>query len=146
MFAAAGPGRVATRAVTAGAPLAPADLAARAAPDGLRAMAVPVATAHAVGGRLGPGDRVDVVDTTATFVARGAEVLAVGPGSGGGFGDAGGERFVTVAVDAETALRLAHAAADGKVDVVRSTGAPPPGRDRYDAATEARTADAAGEG
>jgi Flp pilus assembly protein CpaB len=108
-----------------------------------RAMSVPVSPEHAAGGDLGPGDRVDVIDTTAEgsrYVVVGAEVLAVAGRDAGGLAASSTQFHVTVAVDAAEALALAAAMADGSVEVVRSTGASPPEvRDALEADTAATT-------
>ncbi|PLS75322.1 MAG: hypothetical protein CYG61_07985 [Actinobacteria bacterium] len=92
-------------------------------------MSLPVERQHAVGGALRPGDRVDVIDgAEASFVVTNAEVLAV-PNLSNGNLSGTGSYAITIAVDAQGALRLAAAIAGGKVEVVRSTGAealPPP--------------------
>ena len=121
--------RVATRRIAAGEPVVASALAGAAGPSGLRAMSVPVAAEHAVGGELAVGDQVDVIaaDGAAEDVVRGAEVIAVAPrrGSAGLSASTGGQFYVTLAVDADTALRLAGAIRGGKLEVLRSTGAEP---------------------
>jgi len=125
-------GFIATHAIPAGALVARSDLAQPAASAQQRTMSLPIDPEHAVGGALAVGDRVDVVDGSATpepaFVITDAEVVAVGKPSGSSLG-ATRKYSVTVAVDAPGALRLAAAIARDKVEVVRSTGAPaaPPG-------------------
>ncbi|HVM02182.1 MAG TPA: SAF domain-containing protein [Acidimicrobiales bacterium] len=122
-------GAVATQAIAAGQPLLRRDLAAGADADGLRWLSIPVAREHAAGGALRPGDRVDVIDVTdgvARYVVTGAEVARVGPdGAGRGLTAGTREFHVVVRVDADEALAVAEALADGKVDVVRSTAATP---------------------
>lgn len=113
--------------VRAGALLRAGDLRAVAAPDGRRAMSLPVDPANAAGGAIAAGDVVDVIAGGAEprYVVAGATVLAVGaPATGLGLGQGGGA-VITLAVDAEEALRLAAALAEGDVQVVRATGAPP---------------------
>jgi Flp pilus assembly protein CpaB len=120
-------GSVATGRIEAGEPLRSSDVAASAAPHRQRAMSVPVDATHAVGGQLRPGDRVDVIETDergARYLATDARVLAVASGEGleglqSGFS-------LTIAVNADAALRLAEAAHQRQLDVVRSTGAPAP--------------------
>ena len=120
-------GSVATGRIEAGEPLRSSDVAAGAAPHRQRAMSVPVDATHAVGGQLRPGDRVDVIETDergARYLATDARVLAVASGEGleglqSGFS-------LTIAVNADAALRLAEAAHQRQLDVVRSTGAPAP--------------------
>lgn len=118
---------VAVRDLQAGDVLRRSDLRTSAAPDGQRAMSIPVEPAHAAGGALRAGDRVDVIDVgeqRAAYVITDAEVLAVTGGGTGGLGGIGGFS-ITVAVDADAALRLAVAIRSESVDVVRSTGAAP---------------------
>lgn len=121
-------GRVAARALAAGDVLRRSDLVAATAPGGLRAMSVPIAPERAVGGRLRAGDRVDVIevrDGEAVYLMTDAEVLDV-PERVGATGLGGLQTFsVTLAVDAESALRLALALATGDLALVRSTGAEP---------------------
>lgn len=93
-------------------------------------MSIPVPRENAAGGSLGVGDRVDVIDTVdgvARYVALDVEVTKVSaPSSSGGITrGAGREFFVVVQVDALQALAIAEALADGKLNVVRSTGAAP---------------------
>lgn len=117
---------VAARRVGRNEPITRDVLRTPAAPSALRAMSIPIASEHAVGGALRPGDRIDVIDvqgTAISYVLQNAEVLAVGSGRGGGIGSVGGNFHVTVAVDDEAALRLAFALSDGKLEIVRSTGA-----------------------
>ena len=123
-------GAIATRGIVEGSPLLRADLVARAAGGGQRAMSLPVEREHAVGGALRPGDRVDVIDgAEGSYVVTNAEVLAVPNLSSDTLSGTTGNYAITIAVDAQGALRLAAAIAGGKVEVVRSTGAdalPPP--------------------
>ncbi len=126
----AGTAWVAAGPVAAGQPLRRSDLVPPAAADGLRSLSIPVAKEHAVGGALRAGDRVDVIDVTdtgASYAAAGLSVAKVaGTASAGGItAGSGRDYFVVVRVDAEQALALARAMADGKVEVVRSTGALP---------------------
>ncbi|HUP70371.1 MAG TPA: hypothetical protein VM142_11215 [Acidimicrobiales bacterium] len=118
----------ATRAIAAGDPIRRSDLARSQNRPGLRSMSISVARENAVGGALGVGDKVDVIDVVdgrAVFVVTDVEVTKVAtPMSSGGITrGAGREFFVVVQVDPSQALALAEALADGKLDVVRSTGA-----------------------
>ncbi|MDQ3640090.1 MAG: SAF domain-containing protein [Actinomycetota bacterium] len=119
--------------IPAGNPIRRSELAQGEQANTLRSMSIPVPREHAVGGGLAVGDRVDVIDVVegrAAFVVAGAQVTKVAtPSSAGGIaGDVSRQFFVVVQVDAHQALAITEALADGKVDVVRSTGAPPIGR------------------
>ena len=118
---------VAGQRLATGTPIPRTALLPTAAPSGLRAMSLAVAPEHAAGGEIRPGDRVDVIDIIAgkaNHVARAAEVLAVADTGSGGLTRPGpSDYFIVVAVDEATSLRLAEAVADGRVDVVRTTGA-----------------------
>ena len=116
---------VATRTLAPGVALSDGDFRRASAATGLRAMSLPVDVAHAANGAIVVGDLVDVIvvrGTAAEYVVTSAEVIAVavptGSVGGGGFAH-------TLAVDAETSLRLAAALNGGSVEVVRSTGASP---------------------
>lgn len=118
-------GWIATQPIAPGEPIRASDLRAPAAPKAQRAMSLPIDPAHAVAGALRSGDRIDVItvrDGKADYLVTDAEVLAAsGPEQRGGLGDT--YRYsVTLAVDDETALRLAAALHTGALDVVRSTG------------------------
>lgn len=120
-------GRVLTADLPAGSPLRWSDLAAAAAPDGLRRMSIPLPRERAVGGAIAPGDRVDViqvVDGTARFVVAGAEVLDVAPEGDTALGGLAGF-YVSIAVDPDAALCLAAAIPTGDLSVVLSTGQQP---------------------
>ena len=121
---------VATRRIPAGEPLLRSALARAAAPGGLRAMSVPVSPDHAAGGELAIGDRVDVISADgaqAVYVVRNAEVVGVAPRRGSaGFSSSSGQFYVTIAVEADPALRLAAAIRAGKIEVLRATGADAP--------------------
>ncbi|MDP9389766.1 MAG: hypothetical protein M3Q48_18080 [Actinomycetota bacterium] len=121
--------RVATQAIAAGQPVLRQALASEEEADGLRWLSIPVAREHAAGGALRAGDRVDVIDVVegvARYVVTGAEVASVGPGRPERGLAAGSREFhVVVRVDAEEALAVAEALADGKLEVVRSTAATP---------------------
>ncbi|MDP9021693.1 MAG: Flp pilus assembly protein CpaB [Actinomycetota bacterium] len=117
-------GSVLVNHIAAGELITRTDLRAPAAASGLRAMSVPLDAAHAVGGALRPGDRVDVIevrDGIARYIAVSVEVLAVSDQSAGAIGGLGAYS-VTVAVDADTALALAAAVNAGSLELVRSTG------------------------
>ncbi len=118
-------GTVLASPIAEGEPLRHSDLRGTAAPDGLRAMSVPLDRVHAVSGDLQAGDRVDVIATedAAGFLAHDVEVLAVPAEETGAMGAAG--FAVTLAVDAETSLQLAEALHGASLDLVRATGAAP---------------------
>jgi Flp pilus assembly protein CpaB len=120
-------GWIATRTIEPGELLSRGDLRPPAAPSALRAMSIPVDPAHAVGGALAAGDRLDVIQVDeggqASYVVTGAEVLAVNRPDGGVIGAAASSSSLTVAVDAKQALRLAAAIRGQRFEVVRSTGA-----------------------
>ncbi len=121
-------GKIAARTIPAGALVHPDDFRSASAPLELRAMSIPVDREDAVGGDVSAGDLVDVIavqDGIAEYITTAAEVLAVPESATTGIAG-GGSYYVTVAVDAETALRLALALDEGDVSVVRSTGATPP--------------------
>lgn len=114
-------------------PLEPGDIVMRsslrdpAAADGRRAMSIPVERSHAVGGDLQAGDRVDVIDsniTPASYVAQNIEVLSVNTSSSGSLGGSS-EFSLTLAVEADIAVKLSNTLKGGNFDVIRSTGATP---------------------
>lgn len=117
-------GRVVRTHLAEGSLVGTGDLIGEVAPDGRRAMSVPVTAAHAAGGTIRVGDRVDVVDVTdgvATYVLRDVAVLARSEASGGALNVAAGDHVV-LAVEEGDVLALAEAIADGDVDVVVTTG------------------------
>jgi Flp pilus assembly protein CpaB len=88
-------------------------------------MSLPVPVEHAAGGSLSAGDRVDVIsvsDGSAGFIATDLEVISVASGDSASIGSITAHH-VTVAVEAEQALRLAEALDSGSIEIVRSTGA-----------------------
>lgn len=121
-------GRVAVRPIAAGALVTESDLSGHGTETGLRWMSIPIDPAHAAGGRLADGDRVDiiqVVDGRVQLVAVGVEVVSAGTQDHDGFGGLS-EYSITVAVDVPTMLRLAAALHGEAVEIVRSTGAEAP--------------------
>lgn len=115
--------------IGAGEPVLRSAVAPRGSADGLRAMSVPVDPSHAVGGRLRIGDRVDVIevhDGGARYVAVDIEVIGIADAASGGALGGLSAYSVTLAVDDRTALRLAAGIRGDRLEVVRSTGAPPP--------------------
>ena len=121
-------GTIASRTIAAGDLVNRSDFRPAAAAARLRAMSVPVDPAHAVGGALAPGDRVDVVrvqeNGQAVFVITNAEVLSVNQPDSRSIGPTG-TWSLTVAVSSRDALRLAAAIRSEKFEVVRSTGSDP---------------------
>ena len=115
-------GHVVVRDVGSGDPLLVDDLRPAAAPDGGRAMSIPIDADHAVGAALYVGDRVDVISVDAgesRFIATGIEVLRVAVGDN----RAAGDRFgVTVGVSEAEALAIAEALDRGSIHLLRSTG------------------------
>ncbi|HEX6947512.1 MAG TPA: hypothetical protein VF246_09200 [Acidimicrobiia bacterium] len=118
-------GSVVTRSLPEGSPVDRASLTAPDSGAGKRVMSLEVDESRAAGGTLAAGDLVDViavVDGSAVFVVSGAEVVSVPERGSGALTGAG--YYVVVAVDSDEALALAEAMAAGRIDVVRSTGAP----------------------
>lgn len=122
----AGGGLYARRQIAEDEPLVQGAVVDDVPDDGLRSMSVPVPREHAAGGTLGVGDRVDVIYMAdrPVFAVTDAEVLAIGEETAGSNGRPAGEYHLVLAVDAAQTLRLAAALDSGKLDVVRSTGAP----------------------
>lgn len=117
-------GQVAVQPIGAGTMVARSALAPEAGPDQQRAMSFAVEAERAVGGALRTGDRIDVIDgSLPAYVLTGAEILAVVRPSSGALTAQRGYS-ITVAVDEQSALRLAAAIQAGKLEVVRATGAP----------------------
>lgn len=103
------------------------DLRAPAAAAGERAMSLPVDPAHAAGGALAAGDRIDVIavgPSSASYVLVDTPVLATGGGAPSALA-ASGSFTITLSVDDAEALRLAAAIQSGGLEVVRVTGASP---------------------
>ena len=119
-------GMVATRSLHSGEFAYAADFRDAAAPSALRAFAIPVEPVSAVGGAVSVTDRIDVIqaaDGVARYLALSLEVIAIPEVDDRRIGTSG--FYVTVAIDAETALVLAKALDEGGVSLVRSTGASP---------------------
>ncbi len=130
-------GSIVARSVYQGDLLSLSDFAEAAAPMEGRAMSVPVDRVHAAGGMISTADVVDivaVVDGVAEYIVLAAPVLDVAPDSASGIG-AGGQFYVTLAVDGLTALKIAGAMDAGSIEVIRSTGAVSPDQLIYPAAT-----------
>lgn len=135
-------GRIATTRVAAGDLIGTSALRTAAAPMDLRAISIPVKPEHAAGGRLlGQGDQVDVIavrDGVAEYVVAGVEVLDLAGDDDRGL-TAGSSFWLVVAVDADSALAISQALAADSIEVVRSTGAPPPERSMLEPAPEPAT-------
>jgi Flp pilus assembly protein CpaB len=121
--AAVADGATLTAAIPAGSVLRESDLT-NTGPPRARAMAVSIDRAHAVDGAIAPGDIVDIV-----VVERGTARFALVSVHVTGVSDPGGTTSramtLTVEVDEDSALRLAHAMSMGSLEVVRATGAEP---------------------
>lgn len=132
-----GRGWVAAVPVRSGEPVTLSELRQQAAGAPLGEMSIAVPVAQAAGGRLGPGDLVDVIASDgsggARYVAQGLRVVSVAPSSvaTGVLGGGTAGYFIVVAVDKLAALELAAAlgaagsgGGEGQLQVVRSTGEP----------------------
>ncbi len=119
-------GGIARRDMATGELIGRADVLDSTAPDGLRSMALPIDPAHAAGGSIRVGDRVDVVDVgddgRARYVVRNAPVVTVSEQAAGALAGSAG-RHIVVGLDEADVLAVAEAIADGDIDVVVSTGA-----------------------
>jgi Flp pilus assembly protein CpaB len=128
-------GWVAAVAVGSGQPITDSEVVRPSKSPALGEMSIAVPVQQAAGGRIGAGDLVDVIassaDGGARYVAQGLRVLAVAPTSsaGGALGGLSTSYYVIVAVNKMTALHLAAAlgaqgegAPGGQMDIVRSTG------------------------
>lgn len=89
-----------------------------------------IGTDRAVGGRLSPGERIDLLATYGSgegayteAVVRDALVVKVDEDPATGLGSGVGTDIITVAVpDAAASLRIAHAINAGEMTLVRTTG------------------------
>jgi Flp pilus assembly protein CpaB len=118
-------GMVATRHLAPGELVSRSAVIPAAGAEGLRAMSVPIDPAHAVGGALVAGDRIDLIHVTEAgprYVLVGAEVLAVAPPDRTALTGAIGFHVV-LAVTEASALEVSAAINSGKIELVRSTGA-----------------------
>ena len=122
-------GQVVRTMVSGGALVTRADVRPADAQAAPRVMSVPLPLAHAVGGDVHAGDRVDVLavddDGHAGYVLTDAEVVRAEHQSGGPLAAASSDLTVSLVVDGEQATRLATALATGTVTLVRATGAAP---------------------
>ena len=119
-------GLIANRSILAGEAISRTTTAGGAAAPAQRVMSIPVGEENAAGGDIDVGDQVDVIDTVdgaSRYVLVGADVVGRARASGG-IGASSGF-WVSVTVDESEALAVADALSDGKVVVVRSTGAVP---------------------
>ena len=119
-------GRIAGSTIVAGELVTRRALRRRAAPHGLRAMSIPIDPARAVGGRLGAGDRVDVLfagQRAVSIIVADAPVLAVDARGRGGIGESASPFTVTLAVTPSQSQLVAAAVADGEISLARTTGA-----------------------
>ena len=88
-------------------------------------MSIPVDAEHAVGGELAAGDRIDLIvvdDDGPRYVLTNAEVLS-GSASAELGALASSDFYIVVAVDPDQALSVAGAIRDGRIEIVKSTGA-----------------------
>jgi Flp pilus assembly protein CpaB len=124
-------GMVVSAPIERGTPILDQYVRAPAAPDRARAMSFSVSADRAVAGAVEIGDRIDVLavdrDGVVGYALANALVMDRDRGGDGApIRSAGSEDItLTVAVDSESARRLAAALADGDITVVRSTGATP---------------------
>jgi len=122
-------GQVVTAPISKGALVARDAVRPRREGGVARSMSFPLPMARAMGSALESGDRVDVIavhegGTDAAYVMTDAEVLDVDGARGGPLG-APDDVTITLAVDADAAIRVATALEAGPVTLVRSTGAMP---------------------
>jgi Flp pilus assembly protein CpaB len=123
-------GQVVTAFVPAGALLTRGSVRSAQASAAARVMSFALPRARAVDGHLGGGDRIDVIgvdhdSARATYVMKGAEVVAVDVSGGGPLSGASDDITISLAVNADDAPRLAAALEAGVVTLVRATGAAP---------------------
>ena len=122
-------GRIVTTTVHSGELIARGAVSSVDAQASTRVMSFSIARARAVGGKLGIGDRVDVVAVdhdlgTARYVLTNTELVAIEGRGGGALSGASDDVTITLVVDRDTAPKLAAAIEAGSVTLVRSTGAP----------------------
>ena len=134
-------GQVVTRPIAEGELVAAGWVVEVGAEGATRAITIPVAPEHALGGDLRPGDRVDVYATfnpgaaraSSSLLARAIEVIDVV--TSGGFAVEDDLLVgVTVAIDPEDAARLAFAIRTAEIDlakVIGPVGADSPGADPF---------------
>lgn len=129
-------GRVLARPVQEHAPVLTRDVGTTTAD--VREITVPVTAAHALGGDLAPGDRVDVLatfdregDAARTLVVTSRAEVVAAIRDDAVFGGAGAVSALTLSVRNEDAMYVVFAARTADIDVVRSAQAPD-GRTRVD--------------
>ena len=114
----------ASRVVSPAPPSPPASSSTKPHPatarasHGSRAMSIPIDPARAVGGRLGAGDRVDVLfagQQAVSIIVADVPVLAVDPRGRGGIGESSRPFTVTIVVNAAQSQLVAAAVADGEI-------------------------------
>lgn len=136
-------GMVAVRSLSGGELISRSDVQAPAAAFQQRAMSIPIDPDDAVGGKIAEADLVDIIhveDGVARYVAVAVSVLAVAENNDG-FASSN-SFYVTVAVDAELALKISSALDSGTVRLVRSTGADQPVILEFDPSAESEELDA----
>ncbi len=122
-------GAILTASVGAGELIPASRLATELESETARAMSIPIEPEHAVGGDLGPGDRVDILSTFSSgdlraktiVLLRGALVLETVQTTSMALGD-GQVIGLTISVSPEDAPRLAFAIRTGEIDVVKVSG------------------------
>jgi Flp pilus assembly protein CpaB len=147
-----GAGWVATVPVRAGEPLTVSEVERPSSVPALGEMSIAVPVQQAAGGRISAGDLVDVIASNdsgdAYYVAQAVRVIGVAPTSAapGVLGASTGSYFVVVAVNKQTALRIAAAlgsqgegGAGDNIEIVRSSGEPPTARTQYSFSQQALT-------
>lgn len=125
-------GRVLSGPVADGAPLVRSALRPGGRSDARRTMSFPLPRSRALGGRLVPGDRVDVVAVDrearrAAYAVTGAEVVAIDGAAAGALSGGSDDVTVTLTVTPPVATRIAAALDTGSITLVRATGAEPTG-------------------
>ncbi len=139
-----GNGWVTTVALRPGEPVTLSEVEKPSLVPALGQMSIAVPLPQAAGGRINAGDLVDVIAANgsggAYYVAQDLRVLGVAPSSNtsGVLGGGTGSYFVVVAVDKQSALRIAAAVgaqaggtAGENIDIVRSSGEGPTTQLRY---------------
>jgi Flp pilus assembly protein CpaB len=124
-------GDVAIAHMSAGALVSRDAVRAAASGEAPRAMSFPIPRSRAVGGALVVGDRVDVLSVRRTsgqsaYVATDVQVLAFSSRASGPL-QGSDDASVTIAIDADSAGRIASALETGSITLVRSTGSAPIG-------------------